>query len=274
MKNSILKQALAVAALSVASVSAFADVALPSTGNGELVLYVVNNTQGTAYARGLGVNIDNVISTAGITGTYAGVTVGDQSQAVYSVPFSVTQLHDANLTAFLNQKQSTDNVTWSIQGSDNSASAGLGLARHVTTTALDASAGTSVLNTNLKTTTWGQLNGLQSADNNNIVGSTADDKGSTDITVAGSTYLSTNAHNWYGFGPESQVALGSTANFYMYTMSSSTNGNYALVLTLGTETLSASGDLTAPAPVPVPAAIWMLFSGLGSMGVLARRKKA
>ncbi len=270
MKNSILKQALAVAALSVASVSAFADVALPSTGNGELVLYVVNSTQQTAYARGLGVNIDNVISTTGITSTYSGVTVGDQLQSVYNVPFSLNVSHDANLTTFLSQKQANDVVTWSIQGSDNNGTSGLANARHVTTTALDASTGTSVINSQLKTTVWGQLNTLQSADNLQIAGTTVGDGAST--TTSG--YFNTNAHNWYGFGPESQVALGSTANFYMYTMSSSTNGNYALVLTLGSQTLSASGDLTAPAPVPVPAALWMLFSGLGGMGVLARRKKA
>jgi len=271
MKNSILKQALAVAALSVASVSAFADVALPTaTGGGELALYVVNQTQQTAYVRGLQVNVNSVITTSSITGNYAGVAVGDQNQTVYNVPFSLNVTHDANLTTFLSQKQANDVVTWSIQGGAASNTGGLGLARYITTTALDASAGTSVLNSQLKNSFWGSLNGLQSADNALIPGTTAGDGGS----ATNSGYFATNAHNWYGYGPETQVALGSAANFYEYTMSSGTNGNYALVLTLGSETLSANGDLTAPAPVPVPAAIWMLFSGLGSMGVLARRKKA
>jgi hypothetical protein len=280
MKISFVKQAMLVGAL-VAGGSAMADVKLPSTGNGELVLYVVNNTQGTAYARGLQVNVDNVISSTAITSSYVGaVDITNGQTAQYNVPFSLGTIGpDANLTSFLSSALSTDTLSWSVQAGDTTptnGSVGLGGNRYVTTTESDLNLGVSTLNSAIKSGAFGQINGLQSADNVNIASGVVGDGKS----ITNSNYATTNAHNWYGSVIESQVALDRTAasnaaNFYLVTNSSTSGGTNALVLTLTGLSLSGTGVLSsaATAPVPVPAALWLLLSGLGGLGVIGRRKQ-
>src|SRR5512147_1560280 len=71
LMRSIFKFAMVGAAL-VAS-SAYADVLLPSSGNGELTLFVKNNTTGAVYARGLQITVDNVLTQAAIqSGAFTG----------------------------------------------------------------------------------------------------------------------------------------------------------------------------------------------------------
>src|SRR5262245_65467469 len=97
--------------------AAQADTFQPTaTGNGELVLYVKNNTTNAVYARGLGIRIDDVLSAA----TMAGITYNPvpQSPVVtfnYQLP---TLAPDANLTSFLNAG-SASGFSWTIMAAHN-----------------------------------------------------------------------------------------------------------------------------------------------------------
>ncbi|HVY23176.1 MAG TPA: VPLPA-CTERM sorting domain-containing protein [Steroidobacteraceae bacterium] len=269
-----LKQILAVGALAVASTSAFADTALPETGNGELVLYVLDTTQNTVYARGLGVNMDNIITTQQITSN--GHTVAAQPITGFDLG---TIGPDANMNAFLGTIAPSDNVEWAVLGGAYTGITNtLGAMRFATTTTADLSAGTTLSNSNLKGS-FVNINGVQTTLNGFIGTGVADDMASTQPNgIYGQTGAGyPTAPAWFGGGLTNAITgLGTTANFYLLATGGGSTGAKAVAYSMYSLTLGTDGTLTMNAPMsttPIPAAFWLLGSGLAGLVGIGRRKQ-
>ena len=181
MKFTTMQQALAMGALTAVAVSSSqADNA--TGGSAELVLYVVNTTNGNAYSRGLGrvgglstyiniagTGINGAVTVAGSTYTGSltsaydsatltaaqsavnaiGGTNGYGSQATISVNYSLpTVTPDPNLITWLAANVGGD-IKWSVQGGNGGGNGSLATRRFVTTSAGNYDAGTNVTNSNL-----------------------------------------------------------------------------------------------------------------------------
>jgi hypothetical protein len=268
-----LKQAMIAGALVVASTSAFADAILPSTNNGSLVLYVVDATANTSYSRVLDAQMDNVLTSSAI----AGGAVNGSTITGFSLG---TVGPDANLTAFLSA-HSNHSLTWAIVGGafdgTNGIGGGLGDTRYVTTTTGNITAATQAATNAKLVTVMNQIDGTYSAYTNPaLAGGT-----STLPTVdAGFLASTANLHDWYGAGAGkvstfSDIALGSSANFYLLATNGAGNTRAGDYFKLNGVQLMSDGTLVQQQVVtPIPAAIWLLGSGLMGLLGIGRRKNA
>jgi hypothetical protein len=265
---------LGLVGLALAASAAHADVFLPDSGNGELTLFVRNDTTGAVYARGLQIRLDGILTQAQINAGYTGDT---SLGIVQNIGYALSTIGpDANLSGFLN---GTDAFSWTIMAGDSAGSNNADPARrYLTTTQVvwDESNPNAVTNSNL--ISFSQLQTVQNLVNENVAGTAAGDGGSTAVNgqwrqvgaVPGSI-----AGNWFGSGPNTVNAVGSAAHLYVLT----TNGGGASglartyqgldVILNANGTLSAVGDVPA---VPLPAAAWMLMSGLVTLAGVGRRK--
>jgi len=259
-----LKQILAVGALAVASTSAFADVAKPSTNNGELTLVVWDVTTGASYARGLQVNMNDIGSQSAVNAdVYSGY--GDTS---FNLPSAFNLAPDANLSSFLTG-HAGDELAYTVVGGayDGLSGNAAGNKRYVSTSATPIA---SNMQTALLNSKFNGLEGWDNTINGNVGTGVAGDGAST--ATAGLPQVFTT---WNGVF-SSLVSLGSTANFYMITSNGGTNTALVRVYSLSGLTLGLDGTLTGgPAgPVtPIPAAFWLLGTGLAGLVGIGRRKQ-
>jgi hypothetical protein len=238
---------------------ALADVVLPSTGNGELVLFVRNNQTNQVYARGLGITMDQVMTQTQIQG--AGAYSGPQLFN-YTLP---TIGPDTNLTAFL-ALGSSSGWSWTIMGGDSTGAVAIGDKRYVTTTT--AGPPTTITGTQLSTV-YNNLNGMFGTLNGFLPDPSGSSQYPDGLWGDPASAQGAAATNWFGAGPSNVNTLGDMngANFYLLT----TNGNTAAgrVYVLNDVFLMADGTLAA---VPLPGALWMFGSALlGLVGVARRR---
>lgn len=290
--NKILKLSVA-GALALGYATAHAQIALPSTGSSDLVLFAeIINSSGSvvaSYAGDTGVSINSVLPTASLAASGATVPTGGFTNISLG---TINVGPNANMTAFLAQDATGDSVEWAIEGGQytNTTTFGtVGSAKFVTT----APAGESTIASHEVGTfvKWDNLNGTLTTVNSNIAaaggtnsvqGSAAATAGVWDSTASGATVA-----NWYSNGPVTfpgTVAneLGSSQTLYGVTGdgSNSTIGKLQ-VYSLGSLELTANGTLentpgstTPPPPVPVPAALWLFGSGLLGLAGVGRRKAA
>ena len=262
-----LKKVVAIAiagASALGAMTASADVINTDTGNGELTLFVRNETTGDVYARGLQIRLDEILTEGAIqTGGY---NAGQANQRSYVLP---TIGPDANLSSFLGQSGS---FTWTIMAGDNTGLVNVtGGKRYLTTTQADLTNGTSVT-----------INNLGSSYNSlftmiNQLNAFLPDTSGSSITANGQWRQSTAtpgsaAGNWYGVGPSNINELGSAANFYM--LAAPGGSGAARVYQFADVTLGLDGSLGSAAPVPLPAAFWLLGTGLAGLAGVSRRRKS
>ena len=175
MKFTTRQKALALGALSAVAAPALADNA--SGAAAELVLYVVNTANNTAYSRGLQINMNSLAITgefgaSNYTSTFTGkisassvtemgmvtaeavangFSTGYGSQNVLFINYTLpTILADTNLTNFLSVDPNTSHYKWSIQSSGIGGGSGVNFSRRfITTSASNFDNGTNVTTGNL-----------------------------------------------------------------------------------------------------------------------------
>ena len=279
MKNTVLRIAVA-ASMVAAGAVAHADVVLPSSGNGEIVLFVHDDTKGLSYARGIQVLVQDVLPGTSIVPT-AGYT--GPVQINYTLP---TVQEDANLKSFLaaTTAGAADSFSWALEGGAQLTGINTGYKPganiYITTTQTDltnASLNPSPVS-NIFTVKYGSLNAaLQTL--NGAIGSGAMKDGSSTPAGADGIYGSgetSDPINWYGAGPFTASALGSSSRLYALTGNGTTTANAQVYYANLAVELTAGGVLEAvgAAPVPLPAAIWLLGSGLLGLTGIGRRRAA
>jgi hypothetical protein len=252
------------------AVSASADVIAPSTGNGELTLFVRDLVTGNVYARGLGDTLDNIATQAVTGGAYSGPTAVN-----YSLP-SVT--HDSNMTSFL-ATTAGHQVQWGVLGADTVGGNQAGTPKRVAFTSNDDILGNNVIPGNLQIAgAAGTIGSLVDGINQNL----ADASGSSLFGVdniggqwgnAGS--LGDGAEHVFAINDNNAADIGSAQAFYLATSSTGGNGVQGRLFMAANLTLDANGDLhaVAAAPVPLPAALWLFGSGLVGLAGIGRRRR-
>lgn len=275
LRLGVLSALATVAAL--AAMPASADLA---TGdNAELMLVVRNlDSPSAAYVRGLGININSIMTQAQTQGSYTGPVQAFS----YTLP---TFTADSNLTSFLSGG-STFGFTWSVMAADTVGSAtSINIGNVATTGARRAvfAAGTDApgFDNNAVNTASGpnavNYYTSQNAALSGVAGS-GDSSGAGTWGVPSSS--GQDAVSFFGLvGIENAVSDTGSANFYLAAINAGAGQlltSAARVFQFTDLRLAVNGTLSSVAPVsevPLPAAFWLLGSGLlGALGIGRRRQ--
>lgn len=252
MKRLTLKILAGVAALAAAS-SVFADTALNSgtTGNGSIIVAVIDLTANTSF-------------------TYdTGKTVGSWDGTFSTVDLS----SDPNWTSFASSILSGDTVVYQIQGVNTVAPT-----NYVLDMSSNAAAGTtfgklgSITNADLIHITamnsyYNAVNAIHQTSTNSIFAST-----SVNPTAYAGDQLSLGTLN-----VNPRAALGTAISFYQWVLGSTPDNNLqkAVVAGLGGMwTLTTTGLLSfaGSAAVPLPPSVTLLLSGAVLLLLISRRR--
>jgi hypothetical protein len=258
----------ALAAVAAGGSLAHADVTPTTAATGsELVLFVRDVSDNAApnrvYARGLGLTVDSLLTAAGAAGAYS----GPGSAISFSMP---TIGPDSNLSTFLT---GGTNFVWTIMAADTVGSAAFSQ-RYVTTTQFDATDPLATLPSNSALrTVWSQLSPLLS-DLNGVLPDAPGSSTAVDGQWGQTGGAYENASNWFVGGINNENPLGTAANLYVLTNSSTSNLAAGRVFAALDVVLSATGELKAASTVPLPPALFLLGSAFAGLAGVARRKKA
>jgi hypothetical protein len=260
---------------------------LPSTGNGELVLYATYTSGSTvfSYARGTGVQINAVVG-----GSNAALAADSSYTDGKALGMAFATLSaDANLTQFLaNAAAAGQTVSWAVMAGDNTGGANraAGANRYLSTTPTTYVGPTALINNHL-TSNWAGLNQMQIDTNLAIASGAALDKHSTTPANNNGQYgqgAYSNSTDWFGTGFGNNGPMNSSQNLYLLT-----GGSFGGSNTLGSSpvrdylvgvfTMDDAGNLSfvsasGTGPVPLPAAVWLFGSGLLGLAGVGRRKRA
>lgn len=257
--NFSLKKALAVGALTIASSVAFADATVPAGpysgttpagDNGGLLFGLLSNNTDTAFSLTyyLGLSLNDVVPT-------------EMDQGGLSLTWSIPGLNQIPVTV------DTNSLRWGVFASDAGSTNVVGSIR-VATTATAAS--------DITTTTSGSLNNFANFENNTLIpNNNAVNSSPLDVVTSSAdpSYLVGNVDSFASLSSFGQLTdvLGmylltntarGTGTINAYTQYA---GTWAFDLAAGTLNYSVSA-------VPLPAAVWLLLSGLGGLGIVGRRK--
>jgi hypothetical protein len=275
-----LKLALTGAVLSVGLMAqaALADTVLPSTGNGELVLYAYYQSGGNTftYARGTGVQINAVVG-----GSNAALAA-DGSYApgnALSMAFS-TLAPDANMAAFLAAASAASaTVSWAVMAGDNTGgpSRAPGANRYLTTSPTNFGTNAVSLNNANIVTSWAGLNQMQIDTNTAIATGVPLDGKSVQPNGQYGQGIYNNSFDWFGTSFTNNNTIGTSQSIYLLTGGNGLGTATARDYFVGSFTMNADGTLSYAPPtgaVPLPAAVWLFGSGLLGLAGVGRRKRA
>jgi len=274
-----VKYALASLAMVGAASSAYADVALPSTGNGELALFVrdLSNTS-RSFMVGLGVTLDNLLTQDAITAT-PGTDATLRTGVPITVNASIGNFSSSDLASFMSTSSALGYEYAIIGGDGVGSSASSNAWRYVGTNELQFGVGT------LSNTTTNSINNASGigtlvesffAENNDLL---PDAPGSsiTNSTFGQSGNGTTATTFWDTPFGDDTASVGTATNLYMLT-SGGTSAGKARIYQFADVILNLDGTLTSASvggpQVPLPAAVWLLGSALVGFGTVRRRRNA
>jgi hypothetical protein len=278
---------LAIALSAVAAQSAYATIAPPASGNGELFLSVSNTVVQVSYTLDLGIFMDDFLAN--------GNTVG------YAPSFNVAA--DPNWQAFLTATGgSLANAEWVVMATDGTGGSQPERHRALITARQLVDPATTIAQ--IRTTTnfgfSAMVNGSSTLDFYNAVNQTGTHGAvgvAPDFSVNGSSLnratderpnayfgqpnaLNATFNSFARFNATNVVNESTTSGFYYLYRSSSLNGNNNLITVVpfqSTDGVLATWEFdgnTLAYAVPEPSTYALLVAGLIGIGVLVRRRQA